>query len=121
MGLGDLLSGMVSVKEMSGPVGIVSTIVDTGRSSASVADGLLNVAYLGAFIAINLAVMNMLPLPALDGGRIFLLLVGAVFTAITKKKIPSKYEGYIHAVGMILLLAFMALVTFKDVWTLFKT
>ena len=87
----------------------------------SVADGLLNVAYLGAFIAINLAVMNMLPLPALDGGRIFLLLVGAVFTAITKKKIPSKYEGYIHAVGMILLLAFMALVTFKDVWTLFKT
>lgn len=121
MGLGDLLSGMVSVKEMSGPVGIVSTIVDTGKSSESVADGLLNVAYLGAFIAINLAVMNMLPLPALDGGRIFLLLVGAVFTAITKKKIPSKYEGYIHAVGMILLLAFMALVTFKDVWTLFKT
>lgn len=70
MGLGDLLSGMVSVKEMSGPVGIVSTIVDTGRSAVSVADGLLNVAYLGAFIAINLAVMNMLPLPALDGGRI---------------------------------------------------
>ena len=52
---------------------------------------------------------------------VLLLLVGAVFTAITKKKIPSKYEGYIHAVGMILLLAFMALVTFKDVWTLFKT
>ena len=120
MGLEDLISGMVSVKEMSGPVGIVSTIVDTGKNSATVADGLLNVAYLGAFIAINLAVMNMLPLPALDGGRIFLLLVGTVFTAITKKKIPSKYEGYIHAAGMIILLAFMALVTFKDVWTLFR-
>ena len=116
-----LVTGEAGLKDVSGPVGIVSTIVDTGRSAASVADGLLNVAYLGAFIAINLAVMNMLPLPALDGGRIFLLLVGAVFTAITKKKIPSKYEGYIHAVGMILLLAFMALVTFKDVWTLFKT
>ncbi len=120
MGLEDLISGMVSVKEMTGPVGIVSTIVETGKSSATVADGLLNVAYLGAFIAINLAVMNMLPLPALDGGRVFLLLVNTVFTAITKKKIPSKYEGYIHAVGMIILLAFMALVTFKDVWTLFK-
>lgn len=44
--------------------------------------------------------MNMLPLPALDGGRAFLLLVNTVFTAITKKKIPSKFEGYIHAAGM---------------------
>ena len=119
MGLEDLISGMVSVKDMSGPVGIVSTIVETGESSASTADGLLNVAYLGAFIAINLAVMNMLPLPALDGGRIFLLLVNTVFTAITKKKIPSKYEGYVHAAGMIVLLTFMALITFKDIWTLF--
>ena len=76
--------------------------------------------YLGAFIAINLAVMNMLPLPALDGGRAFLLLVNTVFTAITKKKIPSKFEGYIHAAGMILLLAFMAFITFKDIWKLVR-
>ena len=55
---------------------------------------------------------------ALDGGRAFLLLVNTVFTAITKKKIPSKYEGYIHAAGMILLLAFMAFITFKDIWKL---
>ena len=120
MGLEDLISGLVSVKEMTGPVGIVSTIVQTGESSATVADGLLNVAYLGAFIAVNLAVMNMLPLPALDGGRVFLLLVNTVFTAITKKKIPSKYEGYVHAAGMIILLALMALITFKDIWTLFR-
>ena len=99
MGLGDLLSGMVSVKEMSGPVGIVSTIVDTGRSAASVADGLLNVAYLGAFIAINLAVMNMLPLPALDGGRIFLLLVGAVFIYTPGDIAATQVFGFSGAVN----------------------
>ena len=97
---------------------LLSAIAQTGESAATTADGILNVLYLGAFIAVNLAVMNMLPLPALDGGRAFLLLVNTVFTAITKKKIPSKYEGYIHAAGMILLLAFMAFITFKDIWKL---
>ncbi len=119
MSLEDLVSGLVSVSDMSGPVGIVSTISEVGSQSATVQAGLQNVAYLGAFIAINLAVMNMLPLPALDGGRIFLLLVNSLFTAITKKKIPAKYEAYVHAVGMVLLLGFMAFVTFKDIWKLF--
>ena len=118
MGLEDLITGFASVDDMSGPVGIVSTIAETGRESESVSEGVMNVVYLGAFIAINLAVMNLLPIPALDGGRIFLLLVGAAFTALTKKKIPPKYEGYIHAAGMVLLLAFMAFVTFKDIWKL---
>ena len=93
MSLEDLVSGLVSVSDMSGPVGIVSTISEVGNQSATVRDGLQNIAYLGAFIAINLAVMNMLPLPALDGGRIFLLLVNSLFTAIPKKKIPAKYEA----------------------------
>ena len=119
MSLEDLVSGLVSVSDMSGPVGIVSTISEVGNQSATVQAGLQNVAYLGAFIAINLAVMNMLPLPALDGGRIFLLLVNSLFTAITKKKIPAKYEAYVHAAGMVLLLGFMAFVTFKDIWKLF--
>ena len=99
---------------------LVSGLAQTGQSAATTADGILNVLYLGAFIAINLAVMNMLPLPALDGGRAFLLLVNTVFTAITKKKIPSKFEGYIHAAGMILLLGFIAFITFKDIWKLVR-
>ena len=93
MGLEDLISGMVSVKEMSGPVGIVSVIAETGESAASTSEGLMNVAYLGAFIAVNLAVMNMLPLPALDGGRIFLLLVNTLFTAVTKKENSVQIRG----------------------------
>ncbi len=119
MGLEDLISGLVSVDEMSGPVGIVSVIAETGESAETVKDGMTGVAYLAAFIAVNLAVMNLLPLPALDGGRIFLLLVNTVVYAATKKKIPPKFEGFIHAAGMILLLAFMAFVTFKDIWKLF--
>ena len=117
MSLGDLVSGLVSVNDMSGPVGIVSAIAQTGQSAATTADGILNVSQ---SIALNVAVRNMLPLPALDGGRAFLLLVNTVFTAITKKKIPSKFEGYIHAAGMILLLGFIAFITFKDIWKLVR-
>ena len=115
MGLADLISGAFSIREMSGPVGIVSVIAQTGESSASVADGLMNVFYLGAFIAVNLAIMNMLPIPALDGGRVFLLLVTWVIERITKKRLDPKYEGYIHAAGMVLLLALMAYVMFNDI------
>lgn len=120
MSLGDLVSGLVSVSDMSGPVGVVSAIAQTGQSAATTADGVLNVLYLGAFIAVNLAVMNLLPLPALDGGRVFLLLVSTAFTALSRRKIPAKYESYIHAAGMVLLLGFMAFITFKDIWKLVR-
>ena len=120
MSLGDLVSGQVSVREMSGPVGIVSVISETGETAESTKAGVENVLYLGAFIAVNLAVMNMLPIPALDGGRVFFLLITCLLEAILKKKIDPKYEGYIHAVGMILLLGFMLLITFKDVWQLLR-
>ena len=75
--------------------------------------------YFAGFIAINLAIMNMLPIPALDGGRVFFLLITTAFEAIFKKKIDPKYEGYIHGIGMILLLILMAVILFKDVFTIF--
>ena len=118
MSLQDLVSGWVSIDEMSGPVGIVSVIAQTGEQSESTQAAALNIAYLAAFIAVNLAVMNLLPIPALDGGRMFLLIVTWVAEKILRRKIDPKYEGYIHAVGMILLLAFLAFVTFKDIWKL---
>ena len=115
-GLQDLFTGKVGVREMGGPVKIVEFMTESGKSAPTVLDGVLYVLYLGAFIAVNLAVMNMLPIPALDGGRVLFLLIGTAFTAITKKRIDPKYEGWIHGGAMILLLGFMAFIFLKDIW-----
>lgn len=115
MSLGDLLAGAVGVKDLSGPVGIVSMMNDVGKESESTADALLNIAYLAGFIAVNLAVMNLLPIPALDGGRIFLLLVTVLIEAVARRRLDPKYEGYIHTGGMVLLLGLMAYVMFNDI------
>ena len=115
LGLVDLISGAAGLDDMSGPVGIVNTIQETGKSSATVGDGIQNVIYFCAFIAINLAVMNMLPLPALDGGHIFLLIVTGIIEKITRKKVNPKYEAWIHGAGLALLLLLMAVVTFNDI------
>ena len=64
--------------------------------------------------------MNLLPIPALDGGRCVGLLLTTAIEKITKKKINPKYEGYIHGVGMVLLLILMAVVMFKDIFVIFK-
>ena len=115
-----LLGGKVGIKDMSGPVGIVSEMSKVAAASDSKVTALLNMLYFGGFIAINLAVMNLLPIPALDGGRIVCLLITVAVEAITKKKINPKYEGYLHGAGMILLLALMPIIMFKDVIFLFK-
>ena len=119
LGLTDLFTGRAGIKDMSGPVGIISVVAEQGAQSESVGIGVLNVLNLFAFIAINLAVMNLLPIPALDGGRIVCLLVTAAIEKITRRKLNPKYEGYLHAGFMVLLLAFMAFITFKDVFQIF--
>ena len=115
-----LFGGKVGIQDMSGPVGIVSEMSKVAAASDSKVTALLNMLYFGGFIAINLAVMNLLPIPALDGGRIVCLLITVAVEAVTRKKINPKYEGYLHGAGMILLLALMAIIMFKDVIFLFK-
>lgn len=114
-----LLSGQAGFSDVSGPVGIVQQMSDVANASATWVDALLNMLYFGGFIAINLAVMNLLPIPALDGGRAVALLLTCAIEGITRKKIDPKYEGYIHAGGMILLLGLMAVIMFKDIFTIF--
>ena len=114
-----LVSGEAGIQDLSGPVGIVSTMTEVGESSETLRAAAENIAYLAALIAVNLAVMNLLPLPALDGGKILFLVVNAVSMALIKKQIPAKYENYIHFAGLVLLLALMAVITFSDVWKLF--
>ena len=127
--LGQLLTGGAGLGDVSGPVGIVTTIRDVGTEAQESAEannqnGLLaaaqSIAYFAALIAVNLAVMNLLPLPALDGGRIFFLLVDAVSMALFKRKVPEKYQAAVNTAGFALLMGFMLLVTFQDVFKLIR-
>jgi regulator of sigma E protease len=115
-----LLSGQAGLQDMTGPVGIVSQMSEIAENSKTTVKAILNLLSVGAFIAINLAVMNLLPIPALDGGRAVCLLLTTAVEAVTKKKIDPKYEGYLHAAGMIALLGLMAVVMFKDIFVLFR-
>ena len=114
-----LISGQAGLSDMTGPVGIVQQMSDVADASETWVDALLNMLYFGGFIAINLGVMNLLPIPALDGGRVVALLLTAGIEGITHKKINPKYEGYLHAAGMVLLLGLMAVIMFKDIFTIF--
>ena len=120
LSLGDLISGRESVKNVLGIVGVVDLVADVGAQSATVGIGLLNVLYFFAVISVNLGVMNLLPIPALDGGRVVCLFVTAAAEKILRRKIDPKYEGYLNGFFMILLMALMLLITFKDVWTIFS-
>lgn len=117
-GLGMLLTGQVGLQDMSGPVGIVSYMGEAGAQGGSVLAGLQNVVYFVALIAINLAIMNLLPFPALDGGRVLVLLLNELWYLCTGRTIPAKYEAYYHAVGFFLLILLMVAITFSDVWKL---
>ncbi|MBQ7895966.1 MAG: site-2 protease family protein [Oscillospiraceae bacterium] len=116
MGLSQLVSGDVGMQDMSGPVGIVDLMAETGKQAENTRAGLFQIFYLGAFIAVNLALMNMLPIPALDGGRIFFLILTWLIETVTRKKLDPKYEGYIHGAGMLLLLGLMGFVMLNDIF-----
>ena len=114
-GLVQLISGQASVNDMTGVVGMVDIINETGQSAETVSQGISDVLYLVAFIAVNLAVMNLLPLPALDGGHILTLLASWVIEKITGKKPDPRIEGYIHFIGLVLLLGLMVLIMYNDI------
>ena len=115
-----LLTGQAGLQDMTGPAGIVQIMSESAEAADSAAGALLNMLYFGGFIAINLAVMNLLPIPALDGGRILGLMLVTGIQAVTKKKIDPKYEGYIHGIGMVILLILMGVILLKDIFTIFK-
>ncbi|NCE64250.1 RIP metalloprotease [Pseudoflavonifractor sp. 524-17] len=116
--LGMLVRGAVGLKDLSGPIGIVNTIGQVGASAETPALALQGVMQFVAFIAINLAVMNLLPIPALDGGRIFFLAINLLVTFFTKKKLDPKYENAVNMAGFFCLLALMAVVAVSDIFKL---
>ena len=108
--LWDLVRGNSGIDQLSGPVGVVSA-VDTAVKSDY---GTLNVLFLIGMLTINLGVFNLLPLPALDGGRIFFMLI----ELIRKKPVPAEKEGIVHMIGLMLLLGFAVVVFFNDIFKL---
>lgn len=108
--LGDLLSGRYGLNDLSGPVGTVDYIGDAVSQAVSL-DGWRTLLTMIALITINVGVFNLLPLPALDGGRLLFLIIEGV----TRKRIPAKYEGIVHFIGLLLLFALMIVVTFSDI------
>lgn len=105
----DLFIGRVGVEAVSGPVGVTDAMVTAAKSGAS------NFFNLLAVLAMNLGVFNLLPFPALDGGRLVFILYEMIF----RRKVPAKVEGAIHTAGMLLLFALMIFVVFKDIIKLF--
>lgn len=106
----DLFSGQFGLNDLSGPIGTVNIVAQT--TTVAVADkDYASVLFLLAFITINIGLVNLMPLPALDGGRLFFVLI----EMIIRKPVPQKFEAIVHAVGMILLLALMAFICFNDI------
>lgn len=112
-----LITGQVGVNELSGPVGIVDMVGDTYEQSKSYGFlvVLMEMMNIGILLSANLGVMNLLPIPALDGGRLVFLII----EAIRGKRVPPEKEGVVHFIGLVLLLALMAFVMFHDIKRLF--
>ncbi len=111
-----MVTGQFGLNEVSGPVGLASAITDVASESLKTGfmDAVMSIVYVMMVITVNLGIVNMLPFPALDGGRFVLLLIEAIF----RKPVPRKVEGIINGVGLALLLLLMAVITLKDIWVL---
>lgn len=105
-----LITGKLSLSNLSGPVGIYNIVGESAKA------GIINVIYLIAYLCINVGFINLIPLPAFDGGRAFFLLI----EKITGKKVNPKVENTIHTVGFVLLMILMVLITYNDIMRLIK-
>lgn len=112
-----LVLGQVGMDQLSGPVGIVNVVDETYQQSKNygVIVVIMQMLNIGILLSANLGVMNLLPLPALDGGRLVFL----ILEAIRGKRVAPDKEGWVHAAGMVLLLGLMAFIMFNDVKKLF--
>lgn len=111
-----IIQGQVGVRDLTGPVGMTSIVNEMGHAPGmSFTEKLLNIAYFFAFIAVNLAVLNLLPLPALDGGRILFLVIGVITERVGRRTLSPKLEGYFHAAGFLLLMGLAIFVLINDV------
>lgn len=105
----NLFTGKLGLSSMSGPVGIFNVVGESAQA------GFINLVYLVGFISLNVGFMNLLPIPALDGGRILFLII----EKIKGSKVDVKVENTIHTIGFVLLMILMLVITFNDIIKLF--
>lgn len=105
----NLFTGKLGLSSLSGPIGIFSVVGESARA------GFINLVYLVGFISLNVGFMNLLPIPALDGGRILFLII----EKIKGSKVDVKVENIIHTIGFALLMLLMLVITFNDIIKLF--
>ena len=112
-----MISGQVGREDVGGPVRIVSMIGETYEQSSAISGFavFINMLNMVIFLSANLGVMNLLPIPALDGGRLLIMM----FEVLTKKRVPEKVEGYIHIAGFTVLMGLMVLILFNDISLMF--
>ena len=112
-----LVTGQLGIKDMSGPVGIVSAVDSVYQAAApsGIAAVVLNMLNFGVLVTANLGIMNLLPIPALDGGRLVFLIIEAV----RRKRVPPEKEGMVHFAGFAVLMVLMVVVMFNDIVKLF--
>lgn len=108
-----LVTGTYGMNDIAGPVGAASVVTQAAQMGlqSSFLDAVNNILYMMMIITVNLGIVNLLPLPALDGGRFLFMLIELV----RRKPVPAKYEGWVHAVGFLILLGFIAIVTVNDI------
>lgn len=111
MSLKQLVSGKAEKDDISGPVGVVSSISEATEKSENKADALFQIFYMTAMISINIGIFNLLPIPGLDGGRLIFCLIELV----RRKPVKPEHEGYVHLVGMLLLFGVMIFFTYNDI------
>lgn len=115
--LGQMIQGKVSADDISGPVGIVKTVGDVVDESSKEGSAtvVINLLIISILLTANLGVMNLLPIPALDGGRLLFLII----EWIRRKPLPAKFENYVNVTGFMLLMALMVFILVNDVIKLF--
>ena len=114
LSLKDLVTGKYGADEISGPVGVVTTIDQTAQQGENLREKVISLLYLTSLITINIGIFNLLPIPGLDGGRLLFCLIEIV----RRKPVKPAHEGYVHLAGMVLLFGIMIFATYNDIMKL---
>ena len=113
-----MVTGHAKLDDLAGPVGVANIIDDTIEETAPMGafTVLLNMMNIAVLLSVNLGVLNLLPIPALDGGRLLFLF----FEAVSGRKLPPEKEGIVHLIGFVLLMILMIAVLFNDIGRFFR-